>query len=103
MDEFCRSHQNGSKFARAINFGFQVISNSALSASVTTIQGLITNNFSWTDVAFSAAFCALGGALGNWLSGTKWEKGIRGFMIGFGLTGLESVTAFLYYLYGDKE
>lgn len=95
--------ENGSKFARAINFGFQVISNSALSASVTTIQGLITNNFSWTDVAFSAAFGALGGALGNWLSGTKWEKGIRGFMIGFGLTGLESVTAFLYYLYGDKE
>jgi RHS repeat-associated protein len=78
-----------SKLATA---ALQIAGNMLISSTITAVQGAITNTFSWGDVATSAFFGAIAGAVGFGLSGTAWEKGVRSLIIGIGLGIAEGVA-----------
>ena len=59
----------------------QIFGNAAISGGTTTVQGLITNDFSWKNIGISSAFGALGGGIGLHPS----VKGVREVIIGAGL------------------
>ncbi len=74
------------KFGNLAYAGVQGLINSGISSSLTAIQGLLTNSFSWDSVGISAAFGFVGGAIGI----TKWGEGFRNILVGAGLGISES-------------
>ena len=49
-------------------------------------------NFSWSDVAWSSGFGAIGGGTGFILKDTKWDSGLRSVLLAVGQESVEGTV-----------